>query len=221
MDSHLIRLSGECVISSVLSHHNKNLKRWTLKPSAHHSSQTVLQLHVTAQFYLENKGKYILEAWGHADPKDTKRGERENKRACGRERETPSPLAPLFAWFFLPLGLPHVNWASQECCLFYLRSSLRFLDLPLFYFRGLSPFLGFWPLPFWTPFSYSNYLTRPFSSIPLIVEIKNIFIGIIYFACYTQAIGRWRLCQKRFAVWRFRMCKLFRAQELSAYLLWV
>ena len=30
----------------------------------------VLQLRVRAQFYLESKGKYTLEAWGHADPKD-------------------------------------------------------------------------------------------------------------------------------------------------------
>ena len=36
------------------------------------------------------------------------------------------------------LGLPYVNWASQECCLFCLRSSLRSSDLPLFYFHGLS-----------------------------------------------------------------------------------
>ena len=63
------------------------------KPLACHSSQTdrtdrvsalgqtvlqllersVLQLCVTAKFYLENKGIYILEARGHADPKDTKR----------------------------------------------------------------------------------------------------------------------------------------------------
>ena len=35
----------------------------------------VLQLWVTAQFYLESKGKYILEAWGNADPKHTKRRE--------------------------------------------------------------------------------------------------------------------------------------------------
>ena len=33
--------------------------RWTLRPSVHQSSQTVLQLCVTAQFYLENKGNYI------------------------------------------------------------------------------------------------------------------------------------------------------------------
>ena len=36
------------------------------------------------------------------------------------------------------LGLPCVNWASRECCLFCLRSSLRSSDLPLFYFHGLS-----------------------------------------------------------------------------------
>ena len=44
-------------------------------------------------------------------------------------RETPGPLAPIFLFFFFffapPLGLPYVNWASQECCLFYLTSSLR------------------------------------------------------------------------------------------------
>ena len=59
------------------------------------------------------------------------------------ERETPGPLAPLFVCFFLPLGLPCVNWASQGSCLFYLRSSLRSLDLPLLYFRGLFPSLSF------------------------------------------------------------------------------
>ena len=40
-------------------------------------------------------------------------------------------------------GLPYVNWASQECSLFYLRASLRSLDLPLFYFPKLFPFLSF------------------------------------------------------------------------------
>ena len=40
----------------------------------------LLQLWVTAQFYLENKGKYILKAWEHADPKDMKRRERESQR---------------------------------------------------------------------------------------------------------------------------------------------
>ena len=53
-------LSGECVISLVLSCHNKNLKCQTsvLQPL----DRPVLQLHVTPQFYLESKGKYILKA---------------------------------------------------------------------------------------------------------------------------------------------------------------
>ena len=43
-------------------------------PALQPSVGSVLQLHVTAQFYLESKGKYILEVWGHANPKDMKRG---------------------------------------------------------------------------------------------------------------------------------------------------
>ena len=86
---------------------------------------------VTAQFYLESKGKYVLKAWGHADPKDVKRGPQVQ-------------FWLLFLYVFSPpLGLPYVNWASQECCLFYLRSSLRSSDLSLFCFRGLFPSLSF------------------------------------------------------------------------------
>ena len=82
------------------------------------SSQTdqcyssVLQL----SFIQKIAGNYILEVSGNADPK-TRREER--------------AVWLLFLCFFSPLGLPYVNWASQECCLFYLRSSLRSSDLPL------------------------------------------------------------------------------------------
>ena len=104
------RCQGCFVISSVLSHCNKNLKRRTDQ-----CYSPLLQ-----RFYLESKGKYILEVWGQANPKATKR------------REAPfSILAPLFMFFFLlPLGLQCVKWASQEGCLLYLRSSLWFSDLP-------------------------------------------------------------------------------------------
>jgi len=118
------------------------------------------------QFYLDNKGKYILKTWGYADPKDVKRREteRETERmstcTCGRERQkqrqrqretestwmeeiqTHSPLAPLFICFFFffpPPGLAFI-WASQEWCLFYPRSSLWSSDLPLLYFLGHFPF---------------------------------------------------------------------------------
>ena len=140
-------MSGECVISSVLSHHNKNLKRQMLKPSVCHSSQTdcvsaLRKISVTAPFYLENKGKYILKEWGHADPKDTKKRERD--RALTRERERPLAVWLFYFMFFLlPLGLPYVNGASQKYSLFYLRSSLQSSDLYLFYFFRLFPSLSF------------------------------------------------------------------------------
>ena len=56
----------------------------------------------------------------------------------------PSPLSPSRLPPFTHLSpphkpsLPYVNWASQEGCLFYLRSSLWSSDLPLFYFHGFS-----------------------------------------------------------------------------------
>ena len=80
---------------------------------------------VTVQFYLASKGKYIIELWGWADPKDAKR--------------RGSILALLFTCFSPSLSLLCVNWASQEGCLFCLRSSLWSLDLPFFYFQGLFP----------------------------------------------------------------------------------
>ena len=67
---------GEFVISWVLSHHNKILKQRTSVTALGRTSVTPLRwTSVTAQFYLESKGKYILQAWGHANPKDAKRRE--------------------------------------------------------------------------------------------------------------------------------------------------
>ena len=67
---------------------------------------------------------------------------REEKRvgecASVQETEREGALWLLFLYFSLPLGLPYANWASQECCLFYLRSSLQSSDLPLSYFVGFS-----------------------------------------------------------------------------------
>ena len=87
------------MISSLLFHHNKNLKQqtlgWTsvtaLRPisvtapcysSVYLESKRVyFRVYLVYLFgvyfrvYLESKGKYILEARGHADPKDAKRKE--------------------------------------------------------------------------------------------------------------------------------------------------
>ena len=64
-----------------------------------------------------------------------------------REERPPAQFWLLFLLFFffflLPLDLPYVNWANQDCCLFYLRSSLWSLDLPFFYFHWLFPSLSF------------------------------------------------------------------------------
>ena len=145
----------ECVISSVLSCHNKNLKWQTsVKPSyrPRHRSWTDT---VTAQFYFENKGKYILEAWWHADPKDTKRIEREGgrgerEREGGRQGERTHVRArppwlfgfSFYMFYLLPLGLPYVNWASQECCLYHPRSSLVLRPPFVLVFQAF-PFLVF------------------------------------------------------------------------------
>ena len=79
------------VVSSVLSHLNKNLKQRTLKPSARHSSWTdrvialgsqtdlvialrsVLQLRVTAQFSLEKSKKTHPQGVRACQPKVVKR----------------------------------------------------------------------------------------------------------------------------------------------------
>ena len=81
-------VSGEFVISLILQKFEA-MDRSALQPCVISSDGPVLELHVTAQFYLESKGKYILEVWEWANPKDTKR------------REVTGPtLAPLFIWFF-------------------------------------------------------------------------------------------------------------------------
>ena len=75
-------------------------------------------------------------------PKDAKRRAPQHVRVGGRREREPQPFGSFFICF-PPPALPCVNWVSQECCLFYLRSSLRSSGLPLFYFRGLFSSLSF------------------------------------------------------------------------------
>ena len=119
-------MSGEFVVSLVLSHHSKNLKWW------------MDQWYSSVLLGKQRK----LYPWGMRVGRHAKR--REN------------PMAQFWLLIFyvlLPLSVACVNWASQESCLFHLRFSLWSLDLPLFYFHSL------FPPPFWTPLSYSKYLT--------------------------------------------------------------
>ena len=117
--------------------------------------KSMLQLRVTTLFYLENSRKIHPRGVRACRPKDAKRRAPQCVWEGGRERA----LWLLFLYvFFLPLGLPYVHWAGQECCLFYLRSSLWSLDLPLYYFCALFPSLSFSHRHSGTPVSYSNCL---------------------------------------------------------------
>jgi len=68
----------------------------------------VLQPHITSQFYLESKGKYILEAWWQVDPKDTNR----------RESPNPSRLPPFIHLSPLLWACPmQIGLARRAVCL--------------------------------------------------------------------------------------------------------
>ena len=98
-----------------LSHHNKDLEWWTLKPPRHvtalgswtdcviaHRVIALRQISVTALFYLEDSRKICL--WGvraHLS-KDVKRRAPQSESVSASKQE--SPLAPLFICFFLPPG---------------------------------------------------------------------------------------------------------------------
>ena len=97
------------------------------------------------------------------------RGE-ERPSAWGRE----SWLWLLYLHVYLSLGLSYVNWASQECCLFSLRSSLGPRALFCFIFAGLSlPCL--WPPPF--PFPWSTYLAVPCAALTVASCPAGRFLG--------------------------------------------
>ena len=74
----------------------------------------MLQLRVTALFYLENSRKIHPQGMKACRPKDG----REEQRAGEGERERPLALWLLLLHVpTLPApGLPYLNWASQECC---------------------------------------------------------------------------------------------------------
>ena len=107
------------------------------------SDRSVLQLHVTPQFYLENERKIHPRGMRACRRKRHGGREREHPRVHEHRRDWTLALWFLFlCFFFLPLGLPYVNRASLEFCLFYLRSSLWSLDLPLPNFCRLFPSLS-------------------------------------------------------------------------------
>ena len=101
---------------------------------------TLRQIRVTAQCYSSILfRRYQENPSSRREGMSIQRHEEKSTPACGRERAS---FGSSF-YVFLSLGLSYVNWASQECCLFYLRSSLRSWDLLLFSFHGLFPSLSF------------------------------------------------------------------------------
>ena len=74
-------------------------------------------------------------------------GEREKERTRGRERERKSTLAPPFICFFFPWACPVQTGLSQECSLFYLKSSLWSFDLPCFFATAVLDSFSLFYLP--------------------------------------------------------------------------
>ena len=135
MQGWILVLSGEFVISSVLSRCTKNLKRGT-------------------------NGCYSSVLLGKT--KDSTPSRSEGRQTQKTKRRKASILLGFLLLYICLLtslpptpatSLPSVNWASQEGCLCYLRSSLGSSDLPLFYFLGLFPSLSFSHLHFGLLFS--------------------------------------------------------------------
>ena len=148
-------MSRKCMFLGSLSHHNKDLERRTLKPSVRHSSRVLdkpcyssQKISVTALFYLEDSRRIHPQSMRACQPKDSKRREwrsawgrgRERKSTCMQERKC---FGSSFYMFSSTWACPMQIGLSQECCLFYLKSSLWSSDLLLFYFRRLFPSLSF------------------------------------------------------------------------------
>ena len=116
--------------------------------------KSVLQLHVTALFYLDNSRKTHPRGVRACLPR---RQEEKSAPPCRRERDT-TALYLLFLYVFSPprpalckVGQPGV-FVLPEVLTPVLRSSFVL-------FCQAFPFLVFQPPPFWIPVSYSNYLT--------------------------------------------------------------
>ena len=129
-----IHMSGECVISLVLSHHSKNLKQQT-------SVAAWLQL----SFIWQAKENTCSRCEGR--PTQKKSGAR---------------FWLLFLYAFFSSPEPVLCKLDQPGGLFVSPEVLTPVLGPSFVpFSWISPFFVLQPLPFWTPFFYSNYLTFP------------------------------------------------------------
>ena len=146
-------MSGECVISSVLSHHSKDLK-WRTSVTA--------QLQLRVLFGKQRKVHPLCTL--------CVTGGRPQRRGLN-----PSWL-PLFIRLSPPLLEPALCKLGQPGELFVSPELLtqKKVDFLLFHFCGLFSFFIFQPLPFWTPFSYSNYLIAPRTKAYSLKELQEL-----------------------------------------------
>ena len=141
------------VISWVLSHHNKHLKRRTSITALGHcySSRTGQCYSSVSQLSFIQKIKENTSSRHEDMPtQKTRRGDRERSPT----------LWLLFLYVFSPPPGPALRKLGQPGGLFVLPEVLTPVFRPSFVlFSRVFPFLVFQPPPCWTPFSYSNYLT--------------------------------------------------------------
>ena len=129
-----------------LGGHNWNLVHTSVKRVCNFLGSVSLQqifetvdqcysLVIAQSFIRQTKGKYILDAWGQADPKG----------------EASICLGFLFLYILPPLPPPMTSWAyylqiglvKKGVCFFKLKFSLQSMEFILFHVHGLFPFFIF------------------------------------------------------------------------------
>ena len=105
-------MSGQFVISSILSCHSKNLKQWM-------------------------DWCYTSVLFGN-QRKIHPQGVRVGRLNRSKEKPEAQFWFLFYMFFLLPLNLSYVNWASQEGCLFHMRFSIGPWTFLCFIFEGFS-----------------------------------------------------------------------------------
>ena len=142
-----IVMSHECIFLGSLFRHNKDLEWRTLKPpwrvtalrswidrvialrSRMDHVIALRQISVTALFYLEDSRRESEKEWERGREREIERA-----HAWGKVHEKALWLLLLYVFFPSTWACPMQIGLSQECCLFYLKSSLWSSDLPLTFF---------------------------------------------------------------------------------------
>ena len=201
--SHTLLVSGECTLpGSVLSQQKfeatdiRALSMSQLSDRPCYSSRVLdrpcysSQISVTVPCYssilFRKQQENTSSRRGGMPTQKTRRGrerhrekERDREHMSGGERAPALWLLFLYVFFLHPgpalckLGQPGVLFVLPEVLTVVLGPSF---DLPLFYFLAF-PFLVFQPPPFWTPVSYSNYLTLATTSAHVYICVSECSIA--------------------------------------------